>query len=94
MTKRQPIITICLRGLSLFALGALSMSCSAQTATTDQKTVNTGAVLTGQEALGDYTTDAPGVRRKITTADLPAPYDTRSAANFARVVPRPEGALP
>ena len=27
-------------------------------------------VLTGREALGDWTTDAPGVRRKITIDDL------------------------
>ena len=70
------------------------MSCSAQTAPTDQKTGATGPVLTGQAALGDYTTDAPGVRRKITPADLAAPYDTRSAFNFPRTVPRPEGAMP
>jgi glucose/arabinose dehydrogenase len=52
------------------------------------------AVLTGREALGDWTTDAPGVRRKITVDDLPKPYDTRSAQNFPQVVRRPEGAWP
>ena len=36
-------------------------------------------VLTGREALGDWTTDAPGVRRKLTVADLPKPFDTPSA---------------
>ena len=36
----------------------------------------------------------PGVRRKITVADLAAPYDTPSANNFPRVVQRPEGAWP
>lgn len=50
--------------------------------------------LVGQEALGDFSTDAPGVRRKITTADLPEPYATPSANNFSRVVKRPEGAWP
>src|SRR5262245_15767896 len=30
--------------------------------------------LTGKDALGDWTTDAPGVRRKITLADLATPY--------------------
>ncbi len=44
--------------------------------------------------MGDWTTDAPGVRRKLTTADLPAPYATESASNGANVVPRPEGAWP
>jgi len=32
--------------------------------------------LKGKDALGDWTTDAPGVRRKITVADLVTPYDT------------------
>ena len=35
-----------------------------------------GRVLTGEGALGDWTTDAPGVRRRITVADLPRPYAT------------------
>lgn len=52
-------------------------------------------VLTGQEAIsGDWTTDAPGVRRKITVADLPKPYETKSVDNGPRVVPRPEGVMP
>ena len=50
--------------------------------------------LTGKEALGDWTTDAPGVRRKITVDDLATPYDTPSANNHPRVAPRPEGAWP
>lgn len=51
-------------------------------------------VLVGQGALGDWTTDAPGVRRRITTADLPAPYATASVDAGSRVVRRPEGAWP
>ena len=51
-------------------------------------------VLTGREALGDWTTDGPGVRRRITAADLPVPYETASANNGAKIVPRPEGAWP
>ena len=39
--------------------------------------------------MGDWTSDAPGVRRKITVADLPPPNDTRSANNGPDVVPRP-----
>ncbi len=50
--------------------------------------------LTGREALGDWTTDAPGVRRKITAADLAPPFETPSARNQPRVVDRPEGAWP
>lgn len=51
-------------------------------------------VFTGQEALGDWTSDGPGVRRKLTVDDLAPPYDTPSANNFPRVVRRPEGAWP
>src|SRR4051794_14183557 len=40
-----------------------------------------GRRLTGRGALGYWTTDAPGVRRKITTEDLAEPYATRSANN-------------
>jgi glucose/arabinose dehydrogenase len=50
--------------------------------------------LTGKDALGDWTTDAPGVRRKITVDDLPKPFDSPSAKNQPRVVKRPEGAWP
>ncbi len=52
------------------------------------------SVRTGKDALGDWTTDAPGVRRKITIDDLANPYDTPSARNQPKVVKRPEGAWP
>jgi glucose/arabinose dehydrogenase len=51
-------------------------------------------VLTGQRALGDWTTDAPGLRRRITRADLPQPFATQSARNFPRIAPRPAGRMP
>ena len=51
-------------------------------------------VLTGSAAMGDWTTDAPGVRRRLTVDDLPAPNATPSARNFPKFVARPEGALP
>jgi len=51
-------------------------------------------VKTGKEALGDWTSDAPGLRRKITVEDLATPYDTPSAENKPKVVKRPEGAWP
>jgi glucose/arabinose dehydrogenase len=51
-------------------------------------------VLTGLEALGDWTTDAPSLRRRITLDDLPKPFDTRSATNFPRPARRPAGAMP
>ncbi len=50
--------------------------------------------LTGKAAMGDWTTDGPGVRRKVTVADLPKPYATRSVDNGPRQVQRPDGAWP
>src|SRR5271154_2572407 len=51
-------------------------------------------LLTGEAAKGDWTTDAPGVRRKLTLADLPLPFATDSVDNGPKVIPRPEGAWP
>ncbi|HSH38914.1 MAG TPA: PQQ-dependent sugar dehydrogenase [Chthoniobacterales bacterium] len=49
--------------------------------------------LTGKAAVdADWTKDAPGVRHKITVADLPPPYQTESVTNDAKVVARPPGA--
>jgi glucose/arabinose dehydrogenase len=51
-------------------------------------------LLTGDAARGDWTTDAPGVRRRIIAQDLPPPNTTRSANNQPKQVKRPEGAWP
>ena len=51
-------------------------------------------VLTGKAAMQGWTTDAPGVHRRITVADLPPPFATDSASNFAHLVPPPDGAMP
>jgi glucose/arabinose dehydrogenase len=49
-------------------------------------------VRTGQAAYGDYRSDAPGVVRRITQADLPPPYATASVSRPSGVVPRPSNA--
>jgi glucose/arabinose dehydrogenase len=51
-----------------------------------------GELLVGKAAFGDWRTDAPMVRRKIT--DLPAPYATRPASNPPRVIGKPVSATP
>jgi len=51
----------------------------------------TGTLLTGKAAMGDWKSDAPGVRRKITVQDLPPPTSNILAINRARVVNRPAG---
>jgi glucose/arabinose dehydrogenase len=53
-----------------------------------------GALLTGKAAMGDWKSDAPGVRRKITVADLPAPSSNVLAINSPHVIRRPPGNQP
>jgi glucose/arabinose dehydrogenase len=60
----------------------------------DAKAVKQSGVLSGQGAMGDWTTDAPGVRRRIILADLPKPYETRSVDRGPHMVKRPSGAWP
>src|SRR5207249_5295827 len=78
--------------------GILSIGCAIFIAATfifethvDAATENT-AVLTGKVAMGDWTKDAPGVRRKITVQDLPAPSSNVLAINLPRVARRPADA--
>jgi len=51
-------------------------------------------LMTGQQAFADYRTERPGLFHKITPADLPKPYDTKSSANFPKVVPKPDNMWP
>jgi glucose/arabinose dehydrogenase len=70
--------------LSIFASGLLAFPAAASA----QKT------LTGQAAFTDYAHEAPGIRRKVTVADLPAPAPSESVDNGANIVPRPDSAWP
>jgi glucose/arabinose dehydrogenase len=65
---------------SLLALIATTALASAQ------------SVRTGADAYGDWRTDMPGVMRKITPADLPAPLTSPSTANRSKVVAKSAGA--
>src|SRR5438270_8055122 len=51
-------------------------------------------VITGKAAFADYTQQKPGVRRKITLADLPEPNPQEAVENHPQMAPRPEGAWP
>jgi glucose/arabinose dehydrogenase len=53
-----------------------------------------GAVITGKAAMGDWTSDRPGITRKITVQDLPPPGSNALAINRARVVDRPRDLQP
>src|ERR1700691_3113359 len=50
--------------------------------------------VTGQAAFAGYDQQKPGVRRKITVADLPEPNPSESVDNGPTVVPRPQNAWP
>ena len=67
---------------------AFHLTLNADTATAAERE----SLLTGKAAMGDWTTDAPGVRREITVQDLPAPSSNILSINSPRVVGRPENA--
>jgi glucose/arabinose dehydrogenase len=50
--------------------------------------------ITGKAAFADYTQQRPGVRRKITVADLPEPKPSESVDKYPVLVSRPQGAWP
>ena len=52
------------------------------------------STITGQKAFTDYSQEHPGVRRRITVADLPQPKQDESVDNGADEVDRPAGAMP
>ena len=101
MTKSFQLSLVHTLALTIL-VGGVACSSSAQQAVTAPVVVAPAVVapampsraLTGKDALGDWTTDAPGVRRKITLPDLPAAYDTPSVDNGPRMIPAPDGAMP
>jgi glucose/arabinose dehydrogenase len=46
------------------------------------------------QTFADAHTLKPGTFHKITVEELPKPFATKSAANFGRLIPRPEGVMP
>jgi glucose/arabinose dehydrogenase len=51
-------------------------------------------VITGTAAFTDYKNEKPGLRRKITVADLPKPYATQGVANSPTLIAKPDDAWP
>jgi glucose/arabinose dehydrogenase len=74
--------------LRLFPLAALSVLAFVGTTTPGPAQ----PVRTGASAYGGWKSDAPGIMRKITPDDLPAPLATPPTANRSRVVAKPAGA--
>src|SRR5205814_2310515 len=58
------------------------------------RAAQSGALLTGKAAMGDWKSDAPGVRRRIGVEDLPSPSSNVLAINPPRVAPRPADSQP
>jgi len=56
------------------------------------RAAESGTLLSGKAALGDWKSDAPGARRKITLGDLPPPSSNVLAINPPHVARRPADA--
>jgi glucose/arabinose dehydrogenase len=54
----------------------------------------TSQTVTGQAAFADWDKQQPGVSRKITVADLPAPHPDEAVNNGPTLVARPQNAWP
>jgi glucose/arabinose dehydrogenase len=86
--------------LALLAIGSTALLAACAHTTTDVQAAPktapkaSSATLTGEAAQGDWTTDAPGVRRKIVPADMPKPFATKSIDNGPKLIARPDGAMP
>ena len=77
----------------ILGLAAISILLASSTAGLAQEGTGND-VLTGAAAFGDWTADAPGVRRHITAGDLEAVDVSQSASNAPANVARPEGTVP
>src|SRR6201996_9056522 len=90
MEERMPR-SYSIRQLQIAPLALAMLFCSAHSLPAQD---SSGKVLTGQDAFTDYLKEKPGVIRKLTVADLPAPYATKGVDNGAPMVERPAGAMP
>ena len=70
------------------------LPCLAAHAQSSAKITPLRVVLTGQAAFTDAAHESPGIRRRLTVADLPAPAPRESVDNGPTIVPRPENVLP
>jgi len=78
---------ITLLALALFTTAALAQKAPANAPSQPP-------LLTGQAAFTDWNQQHPGVRHKITAADLPPPHPSEAVDNGPNVVPRPINAWP
>jgi len=78
-----------LRAIGLISAAILTVAFGISTAISQ-----TSSAQTDNQKRRPEAPDAPGVRHKITPADLPPPFETESAVNFPTLVPQPPGVMP
>src|SRR5260370_14383950 len=78
--------------MKLITCLATLLACSLSAAAAGK--IDSEKVLRGQDAFTDYQKEKPGTFHKITPADLPKPFATKSSGNGPSVVPRPANAWP
>jgi len=79
---------ICVLSFGLFIAAALNLAVQVEAAP------ESDTLLTGKAAMGDWRSNLPGVRHKITVQDLPPPSSNVLAINLPRVARRPPDAQP
>src|SRR2546430_7929640 len=78
---------ICVLSFGLFIAAALNLAVQVEAAP------ESDTLLTGKAAIGDWRSNLPGVRHKITVQDLPPPSSNVLAINPPRVARRPPDAV-
>jgi glucose/arabinose dehydrogenase len=81
------------RALSIL-VGMIAAYCLAGKTFAADNSANSSQVQTGQAAFTNWQKEKPGVMRKITLADLPQPFATKSVDNGPDIVSRPANAWP
>lgn len=56
--------------------------------------VSVAALAQPNSPFHDYRDEKPGAVHRITISDLPKPFETASAQNAPKLIPRPEGTMP
>ena len=83
-----------LKIFSIVTLSAISVGVVILKTRVTTSEAESAASLNVSPPFANYKTQAPGVTRKITLADLPKPYATESVDNGADVIRRPSDAWP
>jgi len=82
------------RLLGISAVLCVSLVSSLTAHSSDTPAAPKPQVITGQAAFADWNQQQPGIRRKITLADLPEPNPAEAVNNTPHVIPRPADAWP